>query len=272
MPWCPVCKNEFVEGITVCNHCKCDLVETLLENERKLVYEGDGETVTRCQKFLEYNEIESAEVEYNAEEETYYLYVNQEEERSAIRILLVFMDEEEKRIADEKVEASEEAEIKVVPEAHYSGVYQNSTVKANEYRSSAYMLIIVGVLGIVAMIFGYLGYFPFKFSSISYLVMGFMFIFFAVTGILSFGSSKRLMEKADKEEILHKELETWANETFTKEYVETSIEFKENDSEEILYFKRIEKMKKELMKKYPEVDPAYVDEFLDNLYQELYAE
>jgi hypothetical protein len=99
-----------------------------------------------------------------------------------------------------------------------------------------------------------------------------MFIFFAVAGILSFGSSKRLMEKADKEEIFHKDLETWANEIFTKEYVEISIEFKENDSEEVLYFKRIEKMKKELIEKYPEVDPAYVDEFLDNLYQELYAE
>ena len=33
MPWCPVCKNEYVEGKTHCPDCDVDLVEELTEDE-----------------------------------------------------------------------------------------------------------------------------------------------------------------------------------------------------------------------------------------------
>lgn len=35
MPWCPVCKNEYVEGITHCPDCDVDLVDELSEEELK---------------------------------------------------------------------------------------------------------------------------------------------------------------------------------------------------------------------------------------------
>lgn len=33
MPWCPVCKNEYVEGKTHCPDCDVDLVKELSEEE-----------------------------------------------------------------------------------------------------------------------------------------------------------------------------------------------------------------------------------------------
>lgn len=33
MAWCPICKSEYVEGITKCVDCNCDLVEALEETE-----------------------------------------------------------------------------------------------------------------------------------------------------------------------------------------------------------------------------------------------
>ena len=29
MPWCPKCKNEYIEGITTCTDCGVDLVDEL---------------------------------------------------------------------------------------------------------------------------------------------------------------------------------------------------------------------------------------------------
>ena len=32
MPWCPKCKNEYVEGILICPDCEIDLVDELPED------------------------------------------------------------------------------------------------------------------------------------------------------------------------------------------------------------------------------------------------
>ena len=39
MPWCPKCKNEYVEGVLVCADCGCPLVDRL-EEEGYLLYQG----------------------------------------------------------------------------------------------------------------------------------------------------------------------------------------------------------------------------------------
>lgn len=34
MPWCPKCKNEYYEGVTVCADCGTELVDSLEEFEK----------------------------------------------------------------------------------------------------------------------------------------------------------------------------------------------------------------------------------------------
>ena len=41
MPWCPKCKNEYIEGITTCADCGVELVEEL----HKAGYLVDGSVV-----------------------------------------------------------------------------------------------------------------------------------------------------------------------------------------------------------------------------------
>lgn len=73
-------------------------------------------------------------------------------------------------------------------------VYQDKMAKAEDYKSSAYTLLLVGILGILAFILMEAGVLPFRLAGsgkyITYGVMGMMFVIFIVMGILSLKSSQ----------------------------------------------------------------------------------
>ena len=43
MPWCPKCRNEYVEGMTVCADCGCALVDSPEEFPRAGLERGAQE-------------------------------------------------------------------------------------------------------------------------------------------------------------------------------------------------------------------------------------
>lgn len=51
MPWCPVCKNEYREGIKLCAECKVELVERL-EDEKKSDELSEQEKIARVRAML----------------------------------------------------------------------------------------------------------------------------------------------------------------------------------------------------------------------------
>lgn len=51
MPWCPVCKNEYREGIKFCAECKVELVERL-EDEKKSDELSEQEKIARVRAML----------------------------------------------------------------------------------------------------------------------------------------------------------------------------------------------------------------------------
>ena len=53
MPWCPVCKNEYVEGRTHCPDCDVDLVDELVEEEPELAKEISMPTEEEQKEVLE---------------------------------------------------------------------------------------------------------------------------------------------------------------------------------------------------------------------------
>ena len=79
MPWCPKCKNEYVEGITVCADCGMELVDSLKKPRNNPLIFGEQEQMEQLQKFLEYNQFTTAEVEYDEAEGVYELFVAEEE-------------------------------------------------------------------------------------------------------------------------------------------------------------------------------------------------
>lgn len=277
MAWCPNCKNEYKEGISRCLDCDCDLIEHLEDMDRVYILEGEESQLTRCNDFLIYNKLISGKVEQSEVEDGYRLSVIPEDEIRATKILTIFLQQEalnqESETYELQEDQTEDSSIQKEVLKRESGLYEKSTVKAKEYESTAYLLIILGFVGMVVMLLGYLDYLSLPFSNLSYIALGLFFLLFLLFGIQSLSSSKRLKEKGTTEERLEEELKNYLKTEYNKDYLDEKVKNSLGEhevSEEILYFKRIEIMKEDVLLQYPAMDESFLDAILDEHYQELY--
>lgn len=227
MPWCPNCKNEYVEGVTSCVDCNCELVDSL-------------------------EEAEQVDMTFGVEEATKPM---QEREEG---------DEEFLARAQEKQETM----------FHATHVYQKSSEKAEDFKSSAYVLLFVGVIGIVLLVLILSGLLPISLTGMNrYLiggVMGAMFVLFIVMGILSLRSSKTLLGKAAKEDELTKEILNWCRRNLMAETVDEILNENTQLPEEVKYFKRALYMRERISNQFLNLDENYLEQLVDDYYQEIY--
>ncbi len=248
MPWCPKCKNEYKEGIETCSDCGCELVEAEPLEEATL------------------SDVEAALQEMS------------EEEKAAFKETL-----------KQVVEEAETAE-RIRPVAPY----QNSAAKAEDNKASAYMLLIFGVLGMVVVILGIAGILPIYLSGagkyMAYGIMSALFLLFIVMGLVSMKSYRIFAKKAESENTLRSTIEKWCKENLTAENIDEALfkDAKDGETvdggnvddetahseiaEEEKYFKRTSYMKEKITEKFLNLDEAFLDNFVDEMYTGIYGE
>ena len=232
MPWCPKCETEYREGILTCADCGSALVEDLN------------------------SKIENTSIEptFLSSEDT---AVNEMTEEEALAFL-----EESKKEALERRKRLEEG----------PGLYVESSKKAQEFKSGGLSLLFVGGLGLICILLILFGIIPLHMNLFSkYLiigVMGSLFILFIVMGFLSVKSYKKFEIKASEEDTLTQNLTSWVKENLHKEQIDADIE---EASEELLYFLRTEKMKEMITHKFLNLDAAFLDSFIDDIYPEIFG-
>ena len=59
MPWCPICKNEYREGIKLCAECQVELVEQLEDEKEQSAGLGEQEQIARLQTMISAGEDET---------------------------------------------------------------------------------------------------------------------------------------------------------------------------------------------------------------------
>lgn len=223
MPWCPVCKSEYREGIEFCADCKVPLAESLEEE----VQEPEETDILE----EEVQELEEIDIDEDGRQENPRFY-------------------------------------------HY---YQNSAVKAQDNRSSAYTLLLVGGIGFIAVLLIFFNVTPlYRDAGITkYLVcgiMGAMFILFIVFGILSMHSSRALFVKAKTEDSLLAEITRWCGANLSAADLDSELFGGEEMPEEQKYFIRADKMKALINDKFMNLDEAFVEHFVDEYYQRLFED
>jgi len=262
MPWCPKCKNEYREGIKVCADCGVELVSEPLENAPVPLTFGDKEQMAALKSFLEYNELEGVEIRYEEAEDVYEIQIREKDKRQAEALMKIFFLKEAEAAAN--ADSGDEEMNSQHNTAGASAVYESSASRAEDNRSSAYTLLIVGTLGIVAIILLALGVIPLNVGNpyMFYGIMSALFILFLVMGCVSMRNAKIFAKKAESENSLRDTMENWCRENLKAEEIDREL-YMQDAAEEVLYFKRYDKIKEKLNRQFMNLDQNFLDQFID---------
>lgn len=144
--------------------------------------------------------------------------------------------------------------------------HSDSADKANENRSSAWMLIIFGIVGLVVVVLGILGLLPFNIGNpyLFYGVMGGMFLIFLIAGFISMKNAKYFDQKAESENTLKKTLLEWCKENLDAEEIDARVAASEV-ADEVLYFRRFAYIKQKINYQFVNLDQEFVDGLIDDV-------
>ncbi len=275
MPWCPKCKNEYREGIKVCADCGIELVESLERTEGSPLIFGDQSQMEELGRFLVENDLSL--IHFEDDILPYQLYIGDEERQKASMAVKIFLqqkagkEKEALEAADgDTTESTAESTAGNAETPTYTGIYIDSAKQAEENRSSGYMLVVVGGIGLAAigLILADILRLPAglmnKYMICS--VTGALFLLFFVMGILSIRSSRSLKVKAESESSLTSEIKNWCSDHLTAESLDKDLFPEGETGEEIKYFRRTDKMKAMISHQFLNLDEGFLDAFVDDYY------
>lgn len=234
MPWCPKCKTEYREGFTVCADCGSELTDSEPSEPAEEQEYGENPEI-----YGEWNEA----------------------------------SENGKLTEDGAEECAEETDGEQRPTGK-TALYQDSAERASDNRSSAWILLILGVLGLVVLVLGMLEILPIRFgnSYLFYGVMGAIFILFVVAGGVSMKNARLFEKKAVSENTLRESLRDWCGENLDAETIDAAVAA-QSEGEEVLYFKRVQYIRERLNRQFVNLDQGFLDQFIDGyVYDEIFGE
>lgn len=283
MPWCPVCKNEYKDGYTVCADCGATLVASL-DGGLKAVYFGAEDEMYEIAKFLRANGIKKSEVSFDEKEHTYELKVEQDAISEVSKMIRVYLQnvaakKEADKAAQVLSQMSEEEVMALMQEQekHKQEMmrtpYEDAAKKAADYKSGADSLMIVGVIGIIALILLHLGVLPISLPTFTKtmitIVMGVMFVLFVISGAMSRKSYKELKSQAASDEDIKESIMQYLKDSINVEEFDREL-LDDEPSMEILYFRRMEKLKAMVLAYKEGIDLSFAEYILEEVYPEIF--
>ncbi|MBU5428725.1 hypothetical protein KQI22_01425 [Kineothrix sp. MSJ-39] len=282
MPWCPVCKNEYREGYTHCNDCDVDLVDSLEEGPRALI-SGAEYDMNQMAELLQSKDVECF-VRPGQRKDEFELYVTEEHAERATAYLQSYVQammqqqEKERRAAmgmDADTEDGADAETQEEQQAPEPAVlYEDKNNKAEDAKSSAIALILVGGLGLVFIILLVLDYLPIHLFGLGkYLVsaiMATMFLVFIAMGFSSIKTYKKYLGIAEEEQKNIEQIMDLLAQHMSREVIDIKLAGEPEEMPQI-YYSRLALIKEFLEVHYGGLEPALLEKLADDWYEELYS-
>ncbi|MDE7327886.1 MAG: hypothetical protein K2N63_16690 [Lachnospiraceae bacterium] len=295
--WCPKCKNEYRAGITVCADCGTKLVEVLdrTEEDYELLHAfADEADAKKLVSYLEYSGIQS-HCKWMEEESVSGVFVDKKDYKQARKAFSAFFTVEtaeqyEKLLAteqasflsdageedgddidgtkpDEDGEEKEEImeEIRSAVSFAKQGSYVSKADKSADYRSSAVTFTLFGVVGLIVMGMHWAGVFTF-FSTLSSVIVTVLFLGFLLVGIDSFLRAKKAKVESVEEERFIAQIKAWLEQNLTFEALTAADQA--DLSKEANFLNEMNEMKKIITKQFGELDPAFLEQFTEEYYNE----
>jgi hypothetical protein len=275
MAWCPNCKLEYREGITVCADCGTTLVDKLDVSEEAVcvLLTEKSDLAQRFHDFLVYSGISGATISFQEESQDYRVFVPVADEKEAKRLFTGFylgetekeaitLSEEELSTQDSFVELTEaepEEEIYQLREA--ASVYVTKEEKYKDYSSTAWSFLIVGIAGLIFTALNIMGYFSFFANPVSYTVALLLFILCLFVSISSFRSAKKAKSEIAAENDFTVAIKQWMEENIREGDFPT-----EETASEILFLNRMNEIKAKVVAQFGEIDEGFLDEITEEFY------
>lgn len=154
-----------------------------------------------------------------------------------------------------------------------SKTYIKKEAAYEDAKSTASTFLIIGTLGIIALILIGLDIIPLSMETytkiLMLIVMGALFVVFLIVGIVYQTRLNSLKTEIQKEEDLTQTVSDWFYENFTKEAIDSRLE-QIPEGEEALYFARYEIMAEALKSRFPDLNENFADEMLEEFYGKLF--
>lgn len=294
--WCPKCKNEYIDGITTCVDCGCDLVEELPEeidpDEPQIIGTvADEETGNQFIRFFKYSGIftcgliphETVPGEDNSDETDtgegrgFDLAVAYKERDRALEVIQnLANDMENEEIDLEALASNLETELKGLQDeeanellsdlrTEASSVYVNKKDKYTDLRFSGYSFISFALIGYLLVVINAAGVIH-LFTTFSMIILVIMFTIFLGIGISSFRKAGKIKGLVSEEENVVEKVQAYINANFTDDYLDSLGD--KDVSEEENFFHVTEILKKELAEQFPLFSKDYIDQLVDEKYGE----
>ena len=144
-------------------------------------------------------------------------------------------------------------------------IYQSNSQRADENRSSAWVLLIVGALGLIVVMLGITEVLPLKMANpyLFYGVMGAIFVLFVVAGIVSMKNARVFIKKAESENSLKTTMLDWCRQNLDGQEIDKEIGSDET-SEEERYFNRVAYLCERLNRQFMNLDQDFLEHFIDD--------
>lgn len=225
MPWCPKCRSEYRTGFEVCADCGCKLVEEEPVEEAKSTVDP-------------WTAVTAGLMGGQIPEE--------------------ILSEEEQEDIKRTAQAGNRKSKKVTS-------YKDNTERANENKSSAMILILMGGIGLIAVGLGAAGLLPINIGNafLFYGVMGALFLVFFVSGFVSLKNAKRYREMAESENSVRNTILEWCKDNLRADEID-AITKAAGEQDEIKYFKRYSYIRFVITQQFLNLEEG----FLDNLIEE----